>query len=174
MGTAALFGMQQPPSYGLVGCFQERLVLETPGQAGHGQPRRDRGTCPFLPAEPGACAVSGGRESAELFTPPSAAPLHSPVYIPVNLFERQKILPASHITPPLMLSGDFCWCNSAVAFPLHSPFEARERRRSSKVADEGASEQRAPAPAGRFRQRCPAVPVPGNTGTGGTFCCQRG
>lgn len=46
------------------------------------------------------------------------APCCSPLYMPVNLFQRQQMLPGSHITPPLRLSGAFCCFNIAIAFSL--------------------------------------------------------
>lgn len=46
------------------------------------------------------------------------APCCSPLYMPVNLFQRQQILPGSHITPPLRLSGAFCCFNITIAFSL--------------------------------------------------------
>lgn len=84
VGIATLLGMQQPSSYGLMGCFQESPVLETSGQAGH----RQHKCSPH--AKPGSvCCVreQGGRVLCSL---PCCLlpPLHSPIYIPVNLFER--------------------------------------------------------------------------------------
>lgn len=45
-------------------------------------------------------------------------PCCSPIYMPVNLFQRQQILPGSHITPPLRLSGAFCCFNITIAFSV--------------------------------------------------------
>lgn len=72
----------------------------------------------------GVCAVWESREGAcSAPYPLSAAPLPLTVYIPVNLFKRWKILPASRITSSLVLTAAFCCCNLAVALFARHSFE---------------------------------------------------
>lgn len=88
VGTAALLRMQQPSLQGLGESFQESPVWEHRVRLSRGSTNGTGGHVHSPHAKPGSTCPAreqGGECSA--LTPPSAAPLHSPVYNPVNLFE---------------------------------------------------------------------------------------